>query len=113
MHFSAKRGIAIACRLQVALYGGPQVPTFIPPKRQYNDMTTTSQQHDNDMTTTQRHHNNTTTTPQRQHNNITTTLQQHHNNNTILLKQAAGAVRENLAKPLPLSIRDDQGVIPL
>jgi len=45
------------------------------------------------------------------HDNITT--QQHHNNNTILLKQAAGAVRENPAKPLPLSIRDDQGVIHL
>jgi len=57
------------------------VTTFIPPKRQYND--------------------------------ITTTLQQHHNNNTILLKQAAGVVRENPAKPLPLSIRDDQGVIHL
>ena len=51
----------------------------------------TIQRHDNDMTTTQRHHNN----------------------NTILLKQAAGAVRENPAKPLPLSIRDDQGVIHL
>jgi len=44
---------------------------------------------------------------------MTTTPQHHHNNNTILLKQAAGAVRENPAKPLPLSIRDDQGVIHL
>jgi len=63
------------------LYGGPQVTTFIPPKRQYNDMTTTSQQHDNDITTTQRHHNDNTTTTQQHYNNTTTTWQ-HHNTTT-------------------------------